>query len=104
MTDDHKSDCATHNDPYLPKGECDCGADTRRQAAEEWVRSMGYRAMAEPAPPEIEEAHIAGQELGEQRAVEGIVRWLREGMLGHVGIAFPTSGDMIERGEWKEGK
>ena len=22
----HKSDCAVHNEPALPKGECDCGA------------------------------------------------------------------------------
>ena len=25
--DHHKSDCATHNQPALPNGPCDCGAD-----------------------------------------------------------------------------
>ena len=26
---DHKSDCAVHNEPALPAGPCDCGADSR---------------------------------------------------------------------------
>lgn len=82
--------------------------DTRRQAAEEWVRSMGYRAMTEPAPPEIEEAHIAGQELGEQREREEVVRELRRlaALWGESqpGASLRQAAERFERGEWKEGK
>ena len=40
------------------------------------------------------------ERYGEQRAVEGIVRWLRKS--GYQDdLAF---ADAIERGEWKEGK
>jgi len=78
--------------------------DTRRQAAEEW-------ALAETEGQEqyniAVAAHLAGQELGEQRAVEGIVRWLRDeaGKIVDIDehVTYHLLADAIERGEWKEG-
>lgn len=81
--------------------------DTRRKAAEEWGKSAasGDSQTAATIRTIASESHLAGQEYGEQRAVEGIVRWLRS--------RFDTNSirikedywiaDAIERGEWKEG-
>jgi len=73
--------------------------DTRRQAAEEWMRSMGYRALTEPAPPEIEDAHLAGQLLGEQREREAVVKWIAKRANGWTSVSIALA---IERGEHRE--
>ena len=31
MSATHASDCAIHNEPALPAGDCDCGADPRME-------------------------------------------------------------------------
>ena len=33
----HWSDCAVHNEPAYPKGDCDCGGYTIPQPQREWV-------------------------------------------------------------------
>ena len=75
--------------------------DTRRKAAEDYLlRLYGDRdrLQLEVFREFVERDHLAGQECGEQRAVEGIVRWLRSG-----GSASDLQrADAIERGEWKE--
>lgn len=109
--DDHKSDCATHNDPYLPRGECDCGADTRRKAAEEWVdgaqESEGLDAPAycdaegcldDGIFYALENAHLAGQECGEKRAAAEIAA-LREEVRVHEQRADLQFGAMQNQGE-----
>lgn len=89
--------------------------DTRRQAAEEWAsHEVGSPLVQEHGvfdwrPTEAwllaVKAHVSGDENGEQRAVEGIVRRLRkldsEGLWpAYLGEQFLRA---IERGEWKEG-
>lgn len=37
----HRSDCALHNEPAMPAGVCDCGAETKPAAppgSENWTR------------------------------------------------------------------
>lgn len=46
----HDSDCATHNEPALPKGPCDCGAAALEHAAD-------WRAALE----EIRDGHLGDQ-------------------------------------------
>jgi len=78
--------------------------DERRKAAEDYLlRLYGDRdrLQLEVFREFVERDHVAGQECGEQRAVEGIVRWLRGFAKG---MALTGLADEIERGEWKEGK
>jgi len=37
----HWSDCAVHNEPAYPKGECDCGGYTPPAAQRPWVELTG---------------------------------------------------------------
>lgn len=60
--DDHKSDCATHNDPYLPRGECDCGADTERKAAEEYANGIAEIAALHHRIGELEKQNDADRQ------------------------------------------
>ena len=71
--------------------------DTRRQAAEEWANGLGPVAISIAI-----NAHLAGQECGEQRAVEGICKRLRYWQK-ELNVAFDYAAD-IENGGWKEGK
>lgn len=46
MAINHDSDCSVHNDPAMPKGKCDCGAQARherRYAA--WLCQLGCKAL-----------------------------------------------------------
>jgi len=80
--------------------------DTRRKAAEEWVRE---RAQIEDRANwiTVDTAHIAGQELGEQREREEVVRELRRlaALWGESqpGASLRQAAERFERGEWKEG-
>lgn len=85
---------------------------TKRKAAEDYLlRLYGDRdrLQLEVFREFVERDHVAGQECGEQRAVEGIVRWMRS--LGSLD-PYPDRetryaeilASAIERGEWKEGK
>jgi len=79
--------------------------DTRRQAAEEWMRDA-FRAAFEgnfnSMIPTAMQAHEDGQECGEQRAVEGICKRLRYWQK-ELNVAFDYAAD-IENGGWKEEK
>ena len=68
----------------------------KRKAAEEWVCEHPLHVT------EIEpvDAHLAGQECGEQRAVERICKRLRYWQSA-VNAAFDYAAD-IENGGWKE--
>lgn len=80
--------------------------DTRRKAAEEWGKSAasGDSQTAATIRTIASESHLAGQEYGEQRAVEGIVRWLRGVKVNGIVCAHLNefAAEMIKRGEWKE--
>lgn len=83
--------------------------DARRKAAEDYLlRLYGDRdrLQLEVFREFVERDHVAGQECGEQRAVEGIVRWLRGVKVNGIVCAHLNefAAEMIERGEWKEGK
>lgn len=43
----HASDCAVHNEPALPRGKCDCGANrpTRRRAHTWTIRGCARRTF-----------------------------------------------------------
>jgi len=85
--------------------------DERRKAAEDYLlRLYGDRdrLQLEVFREFVERDHVAGQECGEQRAVEGIVRWLRDeaGKIVDIDehVTYHLLADAIERGEWKEEK
>lgn len=42
MTVQHASDCATHNEPALPAGPCDCGAATGLAPGYGIVKEVGW--------------------------------------------------------------
>jgi len=74
--------------------------DERRKAAEDYLlRLYGDRdrLQLEVFREFVERDHVAGQECGEQRAVEGIVRCLKR-------WGYDVAANGIERGEWKEEK
>lgn len=80
---------------------------TKRKAAEEWaVDEWGWLDKEDDHIRKfLADGHFAGQECGEQRAVEGIVRWLRGVKVNGIVCAHLNefAAEMIERGEWKEG-
>lgn len=78
--------------------------DSHRKAAEEWVRE---RAQIEDRANwiTVDTAHLAGQECGEQRAVERIVAKMRDRAEVWGGTTYCALNDMadeIERGEWRD--
>jgi len=75
-------------------------SDTRKKAAEEWVIRW-LNGESEEEPGQLAQAHLAGQECGEQRAVELICKRLRYWQSA-VNAAFDYAAD-IENGGWKEG-
>jgi len=79
--------------------------DARRKAAEDYLlRLYGDRdrLQLEVFREFVERDHVAGQECGEQRAVEGICKRLRYWQK-ELNVAFDYAAD-IENGGWKEEK
>ena len=50
----HASDCAVHNEPAYPKGECNCGAQPEHEPAGHGGRPMTLRECMEAEEPEQE--------------------------------------------------
>lgn len=49
----HASDCAVHNAPALPVGECDCGIAAPAQSAEPDIKVLVNRFLAWPLPQTV---------------------------------------------------
>jgi hypothetical protein len=110
--DGHASDCATHNEPAMPNGPCDCGASsaiTMREAAAkvaetealwrpQWDGQPSYYAIAAtirslPLPPDTRDGEIA-----ELRAMNKLLHAANaefaENMTTVSGDGEPTKADM----------
>ena len=82
---------------------------TKRKAAEDYLlRLYGDRdrLQLEVFREFVERDHVAGQECGEQREREAVVKWLSEGAGGlelkvnrYSAFSFTDVADAIERGE-----
>ncbi len=71
----HWSDCAVHNEPAYPAGECSCGGyyeDERptneQRALTEWERAFNKYVPEKPIPPTFQDWVRAIRERNEQAA------------------------------------